>query len=277
MDVRLAELAAGQGDLIARWQLVAVGWSVDMVREHARRRGWRRVHSGVYALGKAPLSQWQRWVAATLTAPGTVLSHAGAGACWEFRPWDGMIQTVTRPGSGGRRQIGFLLVARSRTLGDETTEKDGIPITTAARTVVDLAPHLSDRATGKMFREALRLKTTTIAEIEATLARHPGRRGTSSIAALCRRYATIPYHRTRSDAEGKALERIADAGGKLPAVNIKVAGYEADLVDEDRRLIIEIDGPQFHLFPDEDARKQRAWEAKGYAVERVSSDVVYRD
>jgi Protein of unknown function (DUF559). len=277
MDVRLAELAAGQGDLIARWQLVAAGWSVDMVREHARRRGWRRVHSGVYALGQAPLTQWQRWMAATLTAPGTVLSHAGAGACCGFRPWDGMIQTVTRPGSGGRRHMGLLLVARSRTLGGETTEKDGIPITTAARTLMDLFPHLGARQQERAFREAVRLKTTTIAEIEATLARHPGRRGTASLAALCRRYATIPYARTRSDAEGKALERILDKGHELPAVNVKINGVEADLVDHDQRLIIEIDGPQFHLFPDEDARKEAAWKAKGYTVERVGSDDVYRD
>ena len=41
--------------------------------------------------------------------------------------------------------------------------------------------------------------------------------------------------------------------------------------------IIEIDGPQFHQFPDEDARKQARWEAAGFTVRRIPSDQVYND
>ena len=61
-----------------------------------------------------------------------------------------------------------------------------------------------------------------------------------------------------------------------PRVNTRIAGEEADLAWPERRLIIEIDGPQYHHFPDEDTRKQRIWEAAGYTVRRIGSDVVYR-
>ncbi|MCW2968302.1 MAG: hypothetical protein JWM71_2074, partial [Solirubrobacteraceae bacterium] len=54
-----------------------------------------------------------------------------------------------------------------------------------------------------------------------------------------------------------------------------VAGVEADLVWRSRRLIIEIDGPQFHLFAGEDARKPAIWEAAGNTVHRLPSDDVY--
>ena len=54
-----------------------------------------------------------------------------------------------------------------------------------------------------------------------------------------------------------------------------MAGHEADLVDHGRRLIVEIDGPQYHLFPDEDARKEAAWREAGYDVIRRSSDDVF--
>src|SRR3954451_20401414 len=62
-----------------------------------------------------------------------------------------------------------------------------------------------------------------------------------------------------------------------PRVNIRIAGEEADLVWPRRRLVVEIDGPQYHRFPGEDARKQGVWEAAGYTVRRVTGDRVYGD
>jgi very-short-patch-repair endonuclease len=60
-------------------------------------------------------------------------------------------------------------------------------------------------------------------------------------------------------------------------VNARIAGEEADLTWPKPRVIIEIDGPQYHQFPDEDARKVRVWRAAGYDVRRISSDLVYRE
>lgn len=179
---------------------------------------------------------------------------------------------MTRPGSGGRRRIGALLVARSTTLEGQTTHKDGIPIVTAPRALVDLAPRVGAGQLGRAFREAIRLKTTTADEIARALS---GQRGTASLVALRDRYATIPYHRCRSDAESRGLEVLHDAGVELPRVNTRVARVEADYFWPQHRLIIEIDGGQFHLFPDEDARKQQAWERAGNTVLRLPSDDVY--
>jgi very-short-patch-repair endonuclease len=58
-------------------------------------------------------------------------------------------------------------------------------------------------------------------------------------------------------------------------VNVKIAGEEADLVWPKRKEILEIDGPQFHRFPEEDARKERLWRKAGYTVRRIGSDAVY--
>jgi very-short-patch-repair endonuclease len=113
-------------------------------------------------------------------------------------------------------------------------------------------------------------------ELRSTLARHRGRRGTRVVGELASRYSSLPYKRTRSDAEGRALELLHDAGIQPPRVNTRIAREEADLAWPERRLIIEIDGPQYHCFPDEDARKQRAWEAADYTVRRIPSDLVYK-
>jgi hypothetical protein len=168
-------------------------------------------------------------------------------------------------------------VLHSQTLDGETTIHEGIPITTAERTLVDLAGHVSDRQVGRMFREAIRLKTTTARRIAATAARHPSGRGSPFLAQLAARYATLPYTRTRSNPEARALELLHDAGIEPPLVNVRINGEEADLVWRERELIIEIDGPDYHRFRDEDARKQAIWERAGFVVRRVPSDVPYDD
>lgn len=235
------------------------------------------IHPGVYALTTSPLSRLQLWFAAVLTAPGTVLSHGSAGACYGFYRFNRSYEVVTRPGRGGRRRHGELLVCRSKRLDGELTTHMGLPITTAPRVLVDLAPGLDERRIGRAFREAIRLKVTTARDVLGATARHVRRPGTPVLGDLAARYATLPYARARSDAEARALELLHDAGFDPPRVNMWIAGEEADLVWVGRRVIVEVDGPQFHRFRDEDARKEAVWREAGYAVRRVSSDAVYED
>jgi hypothetical protein len=268
MDVRVREWAARQADVVAAWQLTQMGWSWERVKHHARQEGWRRIHQGVYALTQAPLTRRQSWMAATLTAPGTALAAASAAACWGFRPCKAAFEVVVRQGSGGPRRMGGLLVMRTRLM--EATTRDGIPITTVNRTLIDLAATLDARAIAKSVRVAIRLKLTTAPSLLDALLDHPTRRGTRQLRELAERYKDLPIARTRSDAEATALEQL-----QPPQVNVRINGEEADLVWPEQRLIIEIDGPQYHLFPDEDARKEAAWRAAGYEVRRVSSDDVF--
>ncbi|MCW2992367.1 MAG: hypothetical protein JWM73_2961 [Solirubrobacterales bacterium] len=257
---------------MAGWQLRAIGWTPAMIRQRREHRKWRIVHAGVYALSQAPLSQRQRWVAAVLTEPGTFLDGLSAGACFGFHLSNENYETVVRAGSGGRRRHGPLIVARSTTLEGQTTRHDGLPIVVAARALVDIAPSVKRHQLERAFRESIRLRTTTADGIAKILC---GQRGTAVLVDLCDRYATIPYHRCRSDAESRALEVLHVAGVPPPRVNVRVAGLEADLVWRDRRLIIEIDGARWHLFAEEDAARQARWEAAGYTVRRLPSDDVY--
>lgn len=127
-----------------------------------------------------------------------------------------------------------------------------------------------------MVREAIRLRCTTAGELLEALDRHRGRRGTVALRELATMYAQLPLARARSDAESFALERLFRAGLPIPELNVDAGGVESDLVDHERKLIVEIDGPQFHLFPDEDAVKDAARRAAGYTVHRLSSDAIYR-
>ena len=275
MDVRVAGVAEAHDGLVPWAALLDAGMS----RWHAARAvaDLRRIHDGVFLTGHGRVTDHQRWLAATLTAPQTALSHASAGACWGFRPWTADFEVATRPGSGGPRRIGALLVCRSTALAGETTTRDGIPITTPARTLVDLAAHLTRPERAKAVREAIRLGVMTASELQLAAIRHRGRRGTRGLLDLATRLGRLPIARTRSDAEARALEVLDAAGLTLPDINVHVAGEEADLVWPLRRRLIEIDGPQFHLDAAEDARKEAAWRSAGWAVDRIPSATVFDD
>src|SRR5437764_14548760 len=224
MDHCLRALAARQADVVARWQLLEAGWSRGKITHHLHTRGWRTIHPGVYVLTSSSLSRRQRWFAAVLSRPGTVLSHGSAGACYGFYRFERGYEVVTRPGRGGRRRHGRLLVFRSTALPDNVTRHVGLPITTAARALIDLAPGLDEKRLARSFRESVRLNCTTTRLVQETAERHRGRPGTGVLAGLATRYATIPYARTRSDAEALALELLHDAGRPAPLVNVKIRG-----------------------------------------------------
>jgi very-short-patch-repair endonuclease len=275
MNVRLRRFARTQSDLVAFWQLREAGWTPDSIRHQAARGAWRPIHRGVYALTQAPLTRHQQWIAATLTAPRTVLSHASAGDCYDVRRFRGSYETVTRPGTGGPKRVGSVLISRSTTLPGNVTRDRGVLITTPERTVIDLAPHSDREQCGRMVREAIRLELTNTKRLTAALDAHPNHRGTSVLRELARLYEGLAFERTRADSEALALVLLKQAGIEIPRVNVWIHGEEADLVWWNHKVIIEIDGPQYHQFREEDLRKQAIWETPGFAVHRVSSDAIY--
>jgi very-short-patch-repair endonuclease len=233
------------------------------------------VEQAVFAIPPVLDDDWGRWKGATLTAPDSYLSHFSAGAARKLWARHGPLETITRPGSGGPRRHGSVLVYRSTTLEGNTEELRGVPITTVPRTVLDLAARTTTTALARIVREAIRMKLTTLAELIEYCRRNHRARGSKRLRAVLTRYSGLPLRRARSGAEVRAMEVLRDAGFALPNLNFVVAGEEADLSWPEQRVIIEIDGGPFHLDRGEDARKQAAWEAAGWLVRRVPSDDVY--
>jgi very-short-patch-repair endonuclease len=264
-------LARQQDGVVGAWQLVAGGMSRDAVRHQTREL--RRLHDGVWVTGDAPLTRRQRWWAATLTSPGRVVSQASAGAAHGFRPWEAGFEVVSELGSGGPRLQDGVLVCRTGSL--DATRLHGLPITTAERTIADLWPALDERARTKMLREALRLRSTTVHRLHAHLTQAPPRRRPAILTRLIRRYERLQLHRCRSDAEAYAVDLIDRARLSIPGINHRIAGEEADLSWPTHRLILEIDGDQFHQDKTEDARRTRAWRQAGWAVHRATSGNVF--
>jgi hypothetical protein len=275
-DAQIAELAGRQFNRISRRQLIGLGLSEWAIAHRVATRRLVIVEEGVFAV--APLldhDDWGRWMAATLTAPGSVLSHASAAAAWELLSLPRPFECVTRAGSGGPRRHGGVLAYRSSTLEGEVTIRRGIAITSVPRTLLDLARMISERALARALREAVRLELTTLTTLGDRLGEYRGRRGSRRLATTVARYAGLPLERARSGAEIRALEVLRAAGRPLPRLNLRIAGEEADLSWRAFRVIVEVDGGPFHRDLGEDARKQRAWETAGWRVRRISAVDVY--
>lgn len=256
---------------MAVWQLRQADWSWDAIRW--RTGDLRRLHDGVFVTGDAPVTRLQRWWAATLTAPGSALAFASAGAAWEMRPWEATFEVIVRQGSAGPRRHGALLVCRAKRL--DTTTLNGLPITTPERTLADLWPRLPEKAQQHMLRNALRLKRLTVASLDAHLNQARLRQRPRTLTRQLKRYQALELHRCRSDAEALAVVTLADARLPIPQINVRIAGEEADLSWPDRRHIVEIDGGSYHQDKLEDARKTAIWRAAGWHVERVPATAVY--
>ena len=272
----MARLAGAQFNRVSRAQLRQLGMSPDAIAHRVAEGRLVIVEPAVFAV--APVLEhdpWGAWMAATLTAPETHLSHHSAAAAWGLLGRQGPWETVSRPGAGGPRRHGGVLAFRSATLTGNTALLRGIPITSVTRTLHDIAPRVSRRALARAVREAVRLDLTTTAGIVEHLAENRGRRGSAILAATIARYAGLPIENARSGAEVRALEVLRDAGLALPLLNGRIDGEEADLIWARRRIIIEIDGGPFHRDAGEDARKESRWRAAGWAVHRFDADAVY--
>jgi hypothetical protein len=275
-DARVAELAGRQFNRVSRDQLLKLGLSDAAIAHRVAAGRLVIVEQGVLAV--APVIEHDelgRWMGATLTAPHSFLSHASAAAARGFWSLPRQFEIVTRPGNGGPRRHGNVLVFRSKTLAGDCEVFWGILITSVPRTLLDLAHSVSDQALARALREAVRLERITLAALGDALGHYRGRRGSRRLADAVARYSGLPLERARSGAEVRALEILRTAGRPLPRLNARIAGEEADLSWTAPRLIVEIDGGPFHLDVGEDARKEMAWTAAGWSVRRISSDEVY--
>ena len=142
--------------------------------------------------------------------------------------------TVTRD----RRPKG-ITVHLSRTLHRrDVTTHYGIRATTPARTLHDRAPHLSDAALARTVNDALLSPYLTRSQLAECLARHPNRR--------LQPFVETTEGPTRSQFEDAFLAFCERHGLPRPKVNTIVAGHEADAYFEAERLIVELDGWNFH-------------------------------
>ena len=177
-DLPIARLAGAQHGVVGRAQLQRLGLGIAAIDHRLRAGRLHLIHRGVYAVGHRVLAREGRWMAAVLSVGvDAVLSHATAATAWDLRPARSGAIHVTVPGDSGRRRRAGIRVHRSTTLeARDTTSHLGIPITTPARTFVDLATALTGRPLELSLDLADQHRLIDFAELRARPSRAPSKR-----------------------------------------------------------------------------------------------------
>jgi len=247
-DQVIGALAARQWGVVARRQLLDARLTTAMIGERVRSGRLIRLHRGVYAVGHARLRREGRWLAAVLAVgPGAVLSHRDAAGLHDLRPANhaqtDVTTTANRPGEPGIR------VHRTRVLhAEDITTVSGIPVTTVARTLVDLAGIVAHDHLTKAVKEAERQRTFDLRQIHAAMARTRGRtgRGHRALRAAIEEYAALGLSATDSLLEDAFHRLVRDNGLPSPAINAYVEGFRVDAAWRAERVAVELDGWAWH-------------------------------
>src|SRR3954469_833429 len=243
---RVAALATRQHGVVAARQLAALGLAQQTIADWVATGRLHRVHRGVYAVGHSVLPVRGHWTAAGLAAgPGAALSYASAAAFWDLRRTGATVIDVTVPGRSGRTKRPGLRLHRPRTLLPvEVTKRDGIRVTTPARTILDLAA-IRHLRLERLLDQAEVLELTDYPALDTIARAHPGHPGAARLRRLLGEDEAGPTLK-RSDLERLFLAICKAAELPAPSVNHPVGDKEVDFLFAQQRLIVEIDSWRYH-------------------------------
>ncbi|MGH9026656.1 MAG: type IV toxin-antitoxin system AbiEi family antitoxin domain-containing protein, partial [Acidimicrobiia bacterium] len=253
VDAEIARVAARQHALITREQGLDAGLTRRMVDRWLDAGRITALRPGVYALAGSPATWEQAVMAAVLAAGHTAAaSHAAAARLWRLPcPTIDRIEVTTILEKRVRLQ--GISAHRSGVIpeADRTTIR-GIPITSGARTAVDLSGRLDYDALRRLVDEGLRTGAMSISGLHrcaSTLERFaPGRSPQKMRAVLTK---IVPgYEPGDSFLETQVYEWIVEAGFPPPVRlhRVRLGGrqYTVDLAYPDEKIAIEVDGYDFH-------------------------------
>jgi very-short-patch-repair endonuclease len=214
----------------------------------ARAGRLHRIHQGVYAVGHSGLAQEGRWMAAVLACGGrtavdggnektaldrwgAALSHRSAAALWGLLPPTdfGPVDVSVAADSGRRRRQGIRLHRCLALSPASVTLNKGIPVTSAARTIVDLRRCASMKS---------RQGTVSQAELRRAIRQ-------ADLLGL-QIGSEVNRDRTRSELEFLFLRLCRQHSLTMPEVNVRLGSLTVDFLWRGQRLIVETDGYRYH-------------------------------
>jgi very-short-patch-repair endonuclease len=170
-----------------------------------------------------------------------------------------------------RRRPG-VTVHRVKLRTDEVTRHDGIPVTTPARTLLDLAALLDEHRLARAAERAEALRLTSPTSLAELTERYPRRKGTKSLKRLIEDHRIVATD-TRSDLERRFLTFLDANDLPRPLVNQRLDPYTPDFTWPRQGLIVELDGFETHGTREafeRDRARDRQLTAQGWRVARVT-------
>jgi very-short-patch-repair endonuclease len=254
--------------------LIALGMGTRGISDWVRARRLHRLYRGVYAVGHDRLRLEGRWLAAVMACGrGAVLSHRDAAQLWQLRQSNSAYIEVTVPSLNGRRkQTGIRIHRSGRLRSEDVTVRHGIPVTTLARTLLDLADVLERQALKRVITEAEYTNQFDLTAINAAVQNNPGRASAKLMAAI-----GAAGDLTRSELEDRFLDLLHRHGVERPQTAVTIGGYELDFLWTRAGLVVELDGLAAHTtrssFNADRLRDRRLWR-RGLRTMRLTSEAL---
>lgn len=259
--------------MLARRQLLALGFSGKGIERRLESARLHRVARGIYAVGRPQLSREGRWMAALLgCGPGAALSHRSAAALFQigeenelqpggagkaFEPGGGLIE-ITVHRRGKHQRPGIKVRSRPSLPSQDVGAFAGIPVTSPVRTFLDLATVLPANRLERAINEADKHDLIDPDALRKALDSRPGEPGVRPLRAV------LDKHTFRlSDDELELLFRPLAAGANLPTPLTKqiVDRFEVDFYWPDLGLVVETDGWRYHRTPSAQTRDALRFQA----------------
>jgi very-short-patch-repair endonuclease/predicted transcriptional regulator of viral defense system len=268
-DEVIAAIASRSHGVITRLEMLGAGLSGADIDRRARRGALIRVHRGVYRVGHSAPSIDADYLAAVRACGPSGLLFGRAAA---------FFLSLVKLAAAPRPQVAVTTERRVpgiRTRRDRRgAERDAatyraIPITSVARTLVDLAGRSTINEFARACHEAGVIHRTTPAQVKAVLARRPSTPGAAKVRAVMLGEVNV----TLSRLEAAFLKVLRDAGLPLPITNRPAGGYRVDCRWPDHRLTVELDSYQFHNSRyawEQDRRRERQARARGDEFRRYT-------
>ena len=266
----IAAIAGRQHGTITTAQLIRAGLGYPAIGKRAANGRLHRRYPGVYAVGQPRLSQQGEWMAAILACgPGACLASLNAAVherLWRRRVTGIYVLVPTR-----HRGPKGVQVQRCRRLdARDVTRRDGIPVTTVPRTLVDLSDALTPHQLANVIHEAAFRKLFDEHAVRAAMTRANGRHNLHVLSKALE-LNKAGSAGTRSELEDRFLALTSKSGLPEPLVNTKIENLEVDFHWPDLNLIVEVDGPG-HTRPrtqHEDHERDQSLRAAGHTILRI--------
>ena len=275
MEQEIARIAGAAHGVVTRTQLLSAGITLSEIKQRLRSGVLLHEYRGVYRVGHRAPSVEARYLAAVRACgPGALLSGRAAAHLLGVLKGAAAPPEVVTP---TERRVAGVRTRRSRHMDPrEATTWRGVPVTTVARTLADLAATLALDDLARACHEAGVRHGTTPRHVEAALARWPGRPGAQRLRAVLRGDAQV----TLSALERRFLAHLREAGLELPQTNRLTDGRRVDCRWPGRRLTVELDGYRYHHSRhawEQDRRREREARARGDEFRRYTYGDVFEE
>lgn len=286
------DISASQGGAISRTQLLQLGLSCSGIRSWVEASKLHRVYRGSYSISREIEHETVWWAAVLSAGESCVISHMSALHLWGIETRSGPTE-VTRKSSGGRRstlrspaepgintasvkgyiRIPALKIHHSRRFEPaDTTIRMSIPVTSVARTLVDVSGLVSRAKLESLLHEAGRRQLLKLDEVRSAIGSGRGRTGVGLLREIVDGWdpRLAP---TRNQLEGRFFSLCRGRNLPLPLVNRIVAGREVDFFFPEFGLIVETDGARDHSRPhgiERDKERDSYLQLRGFLVLRLT-------